>query len=177
MCILILQVRSWFLLALGSGMLLSFPKMVMVMVMMRVDPVWTTPMSTGCHRYQHLYVCCRYVARLFPGEECEESTRSAMNGSNPMFRRSFSDSGRPRWRIYRSVPAQSDMPWPQSVRKFLLRLCYTAAISPLFSLSPLLYCRHFTFVLVAPLWYRTAANSDSLMKAAFGTMNHKKTQT
>eukprot|EP00903_Cladosiphon_okamuranus_P014240 g13229.t1 len=38
------------------------------------------------------------VASLFPGEGCEESTRSAMNGSNPMFRRNVSQDqhGRPR---------------------------------------------------------------------------------
>ncbi|CAM9806300.1 unnamed protein product [Scytosiphon promiscuus] len=36
------------------------------------------------------------VASLFSGQESEESTRSAMNGSNPMFKRSVTDSGRPR---------------------------------------------------------------------------------
>ncbi|CAM9145348.1 unnamed protein product [Hapterophycus canaliculatus] len=36
------------------------------------------------------------VASLFSARESEESTRSAMNGSNPMFKRSVSDSGRPR---------------------------------------------------------------------------------
>ncbi|CAM9822041.1 unnamed protein product [Ectocarpus fasciculatus] len=37
------------------------------------------------------------VASLYPAEDSEESsTRSAMNGSNPMFKRSVSDTGRPR---------------------------------------------------------------------------------
>ncbi|CAM9895073.1 unnamed protein product, partial [Ectocarpus sp. 8 AP-2014] len=36
------------------------------------------------------------VASLYPAQDSEESTRSAMNGSNPMFKRSVSDAGRPR---------------------------------------------------------------------------------